>query len=516
MPCAQPRLEERDRRAVRDRRGRAAHEVDALHEVVERHPPAPRRVELVEPGAGRAPGRSEKPELVEHRQSAQVRRASTAQRRPRAAERTGGARATGRSRRSAAVPPRNLTGRSSSVRPAMDFRDTPDEAAFRAEVRGVARRAPDGRVRGAGLGRRPGRRDGLGRPHRVGAGARRRPLGRACRGPRSTAAGRSTFAQQVIFNEEYAPANAPARVSFFGEGLFAPDADPVRHRRAEAAVPPEDPVGRGAVVPGLLRAERGLRPRQHPDARRARRRRVGDHRPEGVDHARAPRRLVLRRVPHRSRVDVAPRPLVPPVPDAPARRRGAAAAPDDRQRRVQRGVLRRRAHREGERARPGRRGLEGRDGDARLRARHRVPVAAARVRARAHASCSTSRASAACRTIRCSATSSRTATSACRSCGSTACACSRTCCKQGALGPEASIGKLFWTSWHRRFGETAMDVIGADGAARRSRPAPATTSSTTLHRIFMASRAETIYAGSSEIQHNIIGERVLGLPREPR
>ena len=87
--------------------------------------------------------------------------------------------------------------------------------------------------------------------------------------------------------------------------------------------------------------------------------------------------------------------------------------------------------------------------------------------------------------------------------------------KLGALGPEASVGKLFWTSWHRRFGETAMDVIGADGLLVDQSGAGAYELDE-VHRIFMSSRAETIYAGSSEIQHNIIGERVLGLPREPR
>jgi alkylation response protein AidB-like acyl-CoA dehydrogenase len=87
--------------------------------------------------------------------------------------------------------------------------------------------------------------------------------------------------------------------------------------------------------------------------------------------------------------------------------------------------------------------------------------------------------------------------------------------KRGVLGPEASIGKLFWTTWHRAFGETAMKVLGADALAVAA-AGGGTYDLDDLHRIFMASRAETIYAGSSEIQHNIIGERVLGLPREPR
>ena len=87
---------------------------------------------------------------------------------------------------------------------------------------------------------------------------------------------------------------------------------------------------------------------------------------------------------------------------------------------------------------------------------------------------------------------------------------------KGALGPEASIGKLFWTTWHKAFGETAMHVLGADALCVDARRAATSYELDELQRIFMTSRAETIYAGASEIQRNIIGERVLGLPREPR
>src|SRR5712691_8699086 len=87
--------------------------------------------------------------------------------------------------------------------------------------------------------------------------------------------------------------------------------------------------------------------------------------------------------------------------------------------------------------------------------------------------------------------------------------------KRGDVGPEASVGKLFWTTWHRNFGETAMRVLGAD-ALTVERAQGREYEIDAMHYVFMASRAETIYAGASEIQRNIIGERVLGLPREPR
>ncbi len=86
--------------------------------------------------------------------------------------------------------------------------------------------------------------------------------------------------------------------------------------------------------------------------------------------------------------------------------------------------------------------------------------------------------------------------------------------RRGVLGPAASIGKLYSSTWHRRLGERAMRVLGADALVVEGDGHDYHLDE--AHRIFMSSRSETIYAGSSEIQHNIIGERVLGLPREPR
>jgi alkylation response protein AidB-like acyl-CoA dehydrogenase len=86
---------------------------------------------------------------------------------------------------------------------------------------------------------------------------------------------------------------------------------------------------------------------------------------------------------------------------------------------------------------------------------------------------------------------------------------------RGVLGPEASIGKLFWSVWHRDLGELAMDVLGPSSQIAAGEPG-GPYELEELPQMFMFSRAETIYAGASEIQRNIIGERVLGLPREPR
>jgi alkylation response protein AidB-like acyl-CoA dehydrogenase len=78
------------------------------------------------------------------------------------------------------------------------------------------------------------------------------------------------------------------------------------------------------------------------------------------------------------------------------------------------------------------------------------------------------------------------------------------------LGPESSVGKLHWSMWHQQLGELWMDVYGVEATAFGD-----DLQLSDAQYAFQFSRAHTIYAGSSEIQRNIIGERVLGLPKEP-
>ncbi len=92
----------------------------------------------------------------------------------------------------------------------------------------------------------------------------------------------------------------------------------------------------------------------------------------------------------------------------------------------------------------------------------------------------------------------------------------------GVPGPEMSIGKLYWASWHRRLGELGMRVRGAsamvsvDATPPLEDPLDLGYQLDPLQRTFLYSRAHTIYGGSNQVQRNVIGERVLGLPREPR
>ena len=77
-------------------------------------------------------------------------------------------------------------------------------------------------------------------------------------------------------------------------------------------------------------------------------------------------------------------------------------------------------------------------------------------------------------------------------------------------GPSASMNKMFWSEYQRRLGELAMNIEG-----------PASMLVGDGYRLdrwqstFLTSRSHTIWGGTAEIQRNIAGERLLGLPKEP-
>ncbi len=81
----------------------------------------------------------------------------------------------------------------------------------------------------------------------------------------------------------------------------------------------------------------------------------------------------------------------------------------------------------------------------------------------------------------------------------------------GSLSREGYIVKYYWSNWHRDLGELAMDVLGVEGDIQID-----DFSRTRLQQVWLFSRSDTIVAGTNEIQLNIISERALGMPKEPR
>jgi alkylation response protein AidB-like acyl-CoA dehydrogenase len=80
------------------------------------------------------------------------------------------------------------------------------------------------------------------------------------------------------------------------------------------------------------------------------------------------------------------------------------------------------------------------------------------------------------------------------------------------MTPLTAVHKLYWASFHRGLGELAVDMQGPDGMIADAAPYELSAA----QRLFLFSRSDTIYGGANQIQRNVIGERSLGLPPEPK
>ncbi len=94
--------------------------------------------------------------------------------------------------------------------------------------------------------------------------------------------------------------------------------------------------------------------------------------------------------------------------------------------------------------------------------------------------------------------------------------------RAGMPGPEGSIAKLMFAEVNKRIYEFCVDLLGAqalvgyDYIHERTESLGLVGPPGTARKMFLRSRANSIEGGTSEIQRNILGERVLGLPGEPR
>ena len=387
----------------------------------------------------------------------------------------------------------------------MDFTYPPEAEAFRDGVPGLARRQPPRRApRATGSAARSrSTRERARRRCARGTARSPTPATRRSRGPRSGAAAAPGVMEQVVFAEEMHRAQRAGHAQPARPLEHRARDHRARHRRAEAHAPPPHAPRRRHLVPGLLRAERGLRPRVAAHVGGARRRLLDRQRAEDLEHARPHRELVRAARAHRSRRAEAQGHHVPARRHDAAGRRGAAARHDHRREGVQRDLLHRRARARRLHARPGQRGLAGRDDDARVRARHRRQAAPRHARQdRAPASTRRARrrsATAAWRpTTRCCARSSRASTSKASCSSSSPTARSRPSCTAGR--------------WARRQHRQAACGARPSSTSPRSR---ATCSAPTRcagpwGRDRVYSRALTIAGGTTQVNKNILAQRMLG------
>ena len=97
--------------------------------------------------------------------------------------------------------------------------------------------------------------------------------------------------------------------------------------------------------------------------------------------------------------------------------------------------------------------------------------------------------------------------------------------RDGDLGPAASISKLYWSEYHQVAANLAMNIMGPAGlvpeghvpprAYRTDDPGAPNSTASWEHVWMLNAMSGTVYAGTSQVQRNILGESILGLPREP-
>jgi alkylation response protein AidB-like acyl-CoA dehydrogenase len=93
--------------------------------------------------------------------------------------------------------------------------------------------------------------------------------------------------------------------------------------------------------------------------------------------------------------------------------------------------------------------------------------------------------------------------------------------RAGTPGPDGSVAKLAFAELNQQIFELCVDLLGAEGTLHSSsypkvRPSEVGISAADVHKAFLRARANSIEGGTSEVMRNILGERVLGLPGEPR